>query len=185
MPNGWFDRNKVSYVRAVKRLGPTRAGPSGRYVSSEDLPEQYRMNAFDRLRQQSREESVAQTPDVHPYDFLAAPIVRPQVEVRKRFIESEARVRLARVACALERYRLAEGRYPDKLALLAPKFIAAVPPDVIDGGELKYRRTEDDGFVLYSIGWNGKDDGGEVVFLTRQRWVDESQGDWVWKSSPE
>ena len=63
-----------------------------------------------------------------------------------------------------------------------------MPHDVIGGQPLKYRRTADGQFVLYSIGWNETDDGGVVVNQkSRDRWdessskVDISQGDWVWR----
>jgi hypothetical protein len=116
-------------------------------------------------------------------DAFGAAMSGWQPAVSLRFIKTDAFIRLARTACALERYRLAHGEYPQSLSLLAPQFITAVPNDVIDGGELKYRRTDDDRFVLYSIGWNGKDDGGDVA-LTRDRWVNDKEGDWVWKYPP-
>jgi hypothetical protein len=35
--------------------------------------------------------------------------------------------------------------------------------------------------LLYSIGWNERDDGGEVVMSKdNPRVVDYTQGDWVW-----
>lgn len=43
---------------------------------------------------------------------------------------------------------------------LAPQFIIKLPHDVINGQPLKYRRTDDGSFILYSMGWNEKDDGG-------------------------
>ena len=36
-------------------------------------------------------------------------------------------------------------------------------------------------FVLYSVGWNEKDDGGVVVFRKGSSNVDPEKGDWVWK----
>jgi len=88
-------------------------------------------------------------------------------------------------ACALERYRLAHGRYPDTLAVLVPQHLAAVPNDVIDGQPLRYRREGADGFILYSIGWNMKDDGGQVAWGSKEnKWVDDRAGDWVWRSQP-
>jgi hypothetical protein len=87
---------------------------------------------------------------------------------------------LARVACALERYRLARGQYPETLDALAPQFIEKVPHDIIGGQPLHYRRTDDGSFVLYSVGWNGTDDGGKVV-LRKGGSVDWEKGDWVWQ----
>jgi len=39
----------------------------------------------------------------------------------------QANLDLTIVACALERYRIANGQYPDSLAAISPKFIATVP----------------------------------------------------------
>jgi hypothetical protein len=84
------------------------------------------------------------------------------------------------VACALERYRLANGKYPESLDALVPKFIAAIPHDVITGEPLKYRLTGDGQFIIYSIGWNETDDGGKIVMTADGKEVDATQGDWVW-----
>jgi hypothetical protein len=43
---------------------------------------------------------------------------------------------------------------------LVPRFITTLPHDIINGQPLKYRRTANGKFVLYSVGWNEKDDGG-------------------------
>jgi hypothetical protein len=87
---------------------------------------------------------------------------------------------LARVACALERYHLTHGVYPENLDVLAPQFIAAVPPDVINGRPLHYHRTPDGSFLLYSVGWNEKDDGG-VPGVRPSGAYDYRTGDWVWQ----
>jgi hypothetical protein len=80
----------------------------------------------------------------------------------------------------LERYRLANGQFPATLEALAPKFIVKLPHDVITGQSLKYRRTDDGQFVLYSVGWNETDDGGKVE-LTKSGSPDWHRGDWVWR----
>jgi len=54
------------------------------------------------------------------------------------------------------------------------------PEDVINGEPLRYRRTENGRFILYSVGWNETDDGGKVV-LTKDHNVNTEQGDWVWR----
>jgi hypothetical protein len=96
----------------------------------------------------------------------------------------------AATACALERYRLAHHRYPDQLAELVPQFLAAVPNDVVDGQPLRYRLDGEGGFILYSIGWNLADDGGEIAWKTEPsssgevRKLDLESGDWAWRSRP-
>jgi hypothetical protein len=87
-------------------------------------------------------------------------------------------VDLVTIACALERYRLAEGSYPELLASLAPRFLVNVPHDIINGQPLKYRRTASGKFVLYSVGWNEKDDGG-VTATDKDGHQDRLHGDWV------
>ena len=101
----------------------------------------------------------------------------------KKFALIQEQVDLARVACALERYRLAHGEYPETLDALSPQFIEKLPHDIINGQPLHYRRTDNGKFVLYSVGWNEKDDGGVVVIRKGGSSVDPEQGDWVWKYS--
>jgi hypothetical protein len=86
---------------------------------------------------------------------------------------SQTSIQEAALACALERYRRARGQYPETLAALAPQFIDKVPRDVMTGEPLKYERTNDGKFLLYSVGWNLKDEAGISV-------SDRAQGDWAW-----
>jgi len=60
----------------------------------------------------------------------------------------------ARIACALERCRLANGKYPDTLAALVPQFLDKIPRDIINGKPMSFARTDEQNFKLYSIGWN-------------------------------
>ncbi|HTV42564.1 MAG TPA: hypothetical protein VMF08_18510 [Candidatus Sulfotelmatobacter sp.] len=65
--------------------------------------------------------------------------------------------------------------------LRAGLFIESNPQDIIDSQPLHYRRTEDGKFLLYSVGWNEIDDGGQEVPSNQDGWVtDFSKGDWVW-----
>jgi type II secretory pathway pseudopilin PulG len=97
---------------------------------------------------------------------------------------NQTRVNLALVACALERHRLAHGEYPATLAARAPEFLAQLPHDLIGGAPLKYQRTTDGKFLLYSIGWNETDDGGKIS-RDKDGKVNASalDGDWVWAGS--
>src|SRR5208282_901758 len=117
---------------------------------------------------------------VSPYNRLEVMFLPGIGAVVKKFAYAQSSVDLARVAIALERYRLAHGEFPESLDALAPQFIAKLPHDIINGQPLHYRRTGDGQFVLYSVGWNETDDGG-TVGLKKDGAVDINQGDWVWR----
>jgi hypothetical protein len=117
-----------------------------------------------------------------PYRVFARILLPEIVSAQSKFAFGQTRVNEAIVACALERYRLANGQYPDTLEPLCPSFLEKMPHDLITGTPLKYHRTPDGQFTLYSVGWNEKDDGGTVA-LTQDRkpTMDLTQGDWVWQ----
>jgi hypothetical protein len=134
--------------------------------------------------QQAVEAAAADARHSHFFTMLNR-IVLPDLSTSiKRFALTEAATDLAITAVGLERFRLANGNYPETLDDLSPKFLKRVPLDVINGGPLHYRLNSDGRFTLYSVGWNEKDDGGK--FATQkgtQRGtvgLDYEKGDWVW-----
>lgn len=68
---------------------------------------------------------------------------------------------LTDIAFALAQYRSEHGRYPAKLADLVPKYVKAVPKDIFAGDAELHYKPQGDGYLLYSVGKNGKDDGGK------------------------
>lgn len=94
--------------------------------------------------------------------------------------KNQTLVNQAQIACALERYHLAHGEYPEMLDALVPQFMEKLPHDIIGGEPLHYRRTDDGKFLLYSIGWNETDDRG-VTVKDKSGNEDKTQGDWVWQ----
>ena len=87
-------------------------------------------------------------------------------------------------AIALKRYAIRHGQPPDQLAALVPDFLTALPTDLMDGQPLRYRLNPDGTFVLYSVGANLQDDGGDFASESTQ---DNRQSpspwtgrDWVW-----
>jgi hypothetical protein len=79
----------------------------------------------------------------------------------RAFHRAKAELRCAAAALAAERYRLAKGRWPERLEDLVPDYLPAVPADPFDGRPLRLRRT-DDGLMVYSIGPDGEDNGGNL-----------------------
>jgi hypothetical protein len=90
-------------------------------------------------------------------------------------VQAEAQRRLTVTALALARYQRKYGAYPRSLAELTPAFLPAVPLDPVDGQPLRYRLEADGRFMLYSIGADGKDDGGRSCYPSL-----EDSPDWVW-----
>lgn len=71
---------------------------------------------------------------------------------------------LLQTEVALRRYRFDHGRYPERLAQLAPKYLKSTPVDPFGLNKpLLYRLRKDGSFLLYSRGPNMKDDGGKVM----------------------
>ena len=68
-------------------------------------------------------------------------------------------LQMVRIVLALAAYRHERGEYPGTLAALAPRYIERLPSDVFDDRPFFYGR-EGKGFVLYTAGPNGKDEGG-------------------------
>src|SRR3974390_919872 len=100
---------------------------------------------------------------------LFARLLVPAVSsLAPKVAHAQTDVDLATTACALERYRLSNGRYPDELTQLVPAFLAKLPNDIIDGKPLRYRK-EGQRFALYSVGWNAHDDGWAIPAQARGR----------------
>jgi len=131
----------------------------------------------------NRVEDIPELNHFRPYSIVARLFIPSVSRCAQSFARAQSHIDLALVACALERHRLATGRYPGKLDALTPKYLAKLPPDIITGQPLKYRPTEDGHFLLYSVGWNERDDGGTVALNVSKQASDPRKGDWVWRYS--
>lgn len=111
-----------------------------------------------------------------------ASLLLPALETASmRSVNYQAMLNQVRVALALERHWLARGTYPETLEKLVPEFASVLPPDPVNRKPLGYSRVGDSGFKLWSVGWNLKDDGGQVVMKSRStEAIDFERGDWVW-----
>lgn len=74
----------------------------------------------------------------------------------------QAIVRLLTLESALRAYQLEHGELPEHLQELMPVYIAELPADPFDvtGKPLRYVRNKQ-GYVVYSVGPDGNDDGGQ------------------------
>src|SRR5262249_9707465 len=78
----------------------------------------------------------------------------------ERVYKAEVARQIVITAIALKRYELRHGSMPVSLNELVPDFFAKPPRDPMDGEPLRYRFKEDGTWVLYAIGNDGRDDGG-------------------------
>lgn len=94
-------------------------------------------------------------PQVTSYGALALSL--------KRSMKAETERSLVLTAIALKRHALRFGKSSPNLSSLVPDFLPSIPTDYMDGQPIKYRLEPTGEFVLYSIGDNCKDDGGDAT----------------------
>jgi hypothetical protein len=92
-------------------------------------------------------------------DVLITLLVPALHKVQSAYDRTEQTQRNLYLAFALAAYHADNKRYPAKLEELAPRYLPAVPDDLFSGKALIYRPS-DKGYLLYSVGPNGKDDEG-------------------------
>ena len=167
VPRGWIYQNMVTHAKLM-------------YEETGGLDSQDNTIQPEKFKDISREfEAVPLC-----YKFIAASTVPNVTKAWQATAYNQTMVNEAQIACALERYHLAHGEYPDALDVLIPGYLPAIPQDIINGQPLHYRRTDDGKFLLYSVGWNETDDGGQPPLendVSRQNGaIDYANGDWVW-----
>ncbi len=101
-----------------------------------------------------------------------------------RTLRMEAARAVVVTAIALKRFQMKQGAWPDTLGQLVPEYLPSVPMDPYDGKPLKYHPNVDGTFLLYCVGEDGVDDGGDLTPV-RPTWstaaVDWQRArDWVW-----
>lgn len=81
-------------------------------------------------------------------------------ELIVKAVKEEAKVRQTQIAIALERFQRAEQTYPETLDKLTPQFLQSVPLDPMNAKPMRYESQSPNSFLLYSVGEDGIDDGG-------------------------
>jgi hypothetical protein len=168
MPSGWFYQNQLNLARLYQEtylcFDPTRR--------TVDLA----------LADQNTKDLEAQLRGMNPYRIFAKMLFPALHKAAWKTACVQATVNLATLACALERHRLSAGQYPDHLVALTPRFLEHLPADPVNGEPMKYRRTDDGRFLLYSVGLNRKDDGGTIALDKKGKPAPVGlEGDWVWR----
>ena len=174
IPQGWYDQEELNYCRGFQVQLATVVDTTKKRVSPAQVKAD--AQAFEQMWCASGFAGTKWGRIL--YHRVMVQVMLPTLgRVVMKPAAAQTAFNQAAVACALERYRLAKGWFPGALETLVPQFISPLPNDVLTGEPYKYRVTDDGRFVLYSVGWDEKDDGG----VPGKKLFDEKQGDWVWE----
>lgn len=164
VPRGWFYLEQYNCARLFQEFIWPGFDPTNRiihpHVSDQNAAKLHKLLTGAR----------------HPifnHLFFATQLLPAVDKTQRRSAQAQTAVHEAAIACALERYRRKHGDYPGDLAALTQEFMPSVPHDVIGGKPMHYKAAKT--FVLYSIGWDEKDNGG-----TPGKILWDEKGDWVW-----
>lgn len=102
---------------------------------------------------------------------LTAPACIKIVELKCR---TEANLAAVRLILACNAYERANGRLPDSLQALVPRYLPAIPRDPFDGKEFKYSPAKG---TVYSVGKDLKDSGG-ATNAPVANWTSSPAGRW-------
>jgi hypothetical protein len=169
-PRGWAYQEQLTYCRLFdEEFESTLLDASRRIIPAE--VETRKAKAEQALKGSSMLNKMFR-------HNLAASLLLPALgNIGLRSASAQVCVDQAAIACALERYRLSKNEFPSKLEDLTPQFMTRVPLDMLSGQTYRYERKADNGYILYSLGWDAQDNSGEVG----ARLFDTKRGDWVWQ----
>ncbi|MFA5189278.1 MAG: hypothetical protein WC740_01050 [Verrucomicrobiia bacterium] len=125
-----------------------------------EAAEASRVDYPDRLR---RLNAIREKAEKLPFYLIGSRVsVPPVLGTTVRDARSIALGRIVLAALAVERFRNDTRRLPESLAELAPRYLNTVPIDPFDGKPVRYKlfAAPKRGYVVYSVGEDGKDDGG-------------------------
>jgi hypothetical protein len=130
----------------------------------ELMGEAVRIGALPDRELQREAARLTQEIEQVPRDLLITRLLFPALS-RALQVGGIARTRLkvARAALAVEQWRMKNGSWPERLEDLVPEFLNEVPQDPYSDGTIGYVRTERGGVILYSVGPDGKYNGGRSL----------------------
>ncbi len=153
----WLDQCERHYLEYLDQLLEVYHTAERDKTLREALPEVERvvdaalpLGFYDRLRFQ---------------DELSISTLGPAL---KKAMQAETERSLVIAAIALKRFELKHGAPPPSLEKLVPGFIKSIPIDYMCGQPLRYRLRENGKPLLYSVGTNGKDEGGDASHSNQQ-----------------
>jgi hypothetical protein len=179
IPRGWYHQEQLNYCRLYQLQ------MDGAFDAKEKRVWPERINAnMKALEREIASGRLGKTVSGFLQHRILAALLLPALNrIPVKAATAQTSADQAALACALERFRLANGSFPEKLDALVPKFTAQLPADTLTGQPYSYRRTDDGQFILDSVGWDEKGDGGTSGTLGEilKNLFNENESDWVWQ----
>jgi hypothetical protein len=144
----WGDRNTAHYLESTQRLLENHRAAA-------------RQHSMQAVLSDPRLAPSAPTGMNWLRTRVARSLVPATENHMRRAFHCETERSLTDCGIALRRFHLVKGRLPENLDELVPEYLEQVPIDRMDGRPLRYRLNGDDAFVLWSIGDDLKDGGGD------------------------
>lgn len=121
----------------------------------------YMENIIANARQSYAKHPADPPTPTDPFNRVLLPVF---TQARLKEVDSVTQNALLTATLALRAYKLEHGAYPASLTALTPGYLKVVPPDPFAlSGPLRYKR-QGAAYSLYSVGPDGKDDGGRAIF---------------------
>jgi len=148
-------------VRSLNLLSPLiyDREEARRWVDANWAPNEAAMSSPAQRAERDRLCEQAETDPLFPLAFLSRYGSIDRMPAIGRRVEAEEEG--ARTALALIVFKAEHGRYPARLEDLVPTYLPVLRPDPFSGQPLRYRIERDGRFTLYSVGEDGRDDGGD------------------------
>jgi hypothetical protein len=147
-------------LRRLRKLVPTLTPAESRNISKALEEIDQKREPWEAVRTRDRRFTLRTSGLLHAVSdiFSAATRGRNQ-SIDEHVRMAEARPRLLMTDLAIRRFQSERGVYPNRLTELVPQFLQSLPHDPFGTNGFIYR-PQTNGFLLYSVGPDGKDDGG-------------------------
>ena len=139
-PEGWFYQEQVVLQRLYeRRVMALLDGQSGRLHPHE---------VEDSRKALERDLAGSA---IWRHNAMSRLLLNKLLDLFEKVALAQTRAELAATACALERFRLTRGNFPETLGTLVPQFADTVPLDICDSRPLKYRQTTSDTCAIPTV----------------------------------
>ena len=120
MPRGWWLKNLMEHHRILDGMRTNLYDVKARLIFAQN--DQRAMQWFDKELSRAK-----------PFHHVAGAAIPNFAKALRQVGLTQASCDQAMLVCALERYALRNGSYPDSLQALVPDFISSLPKDLVTG----------------------------------------------------